>query len=36
MGIMNGTPGMLFAPQGNATRAEAAAVLKRIMDKFEQ
>lgn len=34
MGIINGTPGMLFAPQNIATRAEAAVVLKRIMDKF--
>lgn len=34
MSIMTGKPGMLFAPGDKATRAEAAAVLKRLMDRF--
>ncbi len=34
MGIMTGKPGLIFAPGDKATRAEAAAVLKRLMDKF--
>lgn len=34
MGIITGKSGMMFAPGDKATRAEAAAVLKRLMDKF--
>jgi hypothetical protein len=32
-GIMNGKPGDRFDPQGNATRAEVAAVLHRFIEK---
>jgi hypothetical protein len=31
-GIIEGKPGKLFDPQGDATRAEAAAVLKRFIE----
>ncbi|MEG6567360.1 S-layer homology domain-containing protein [Thermoanaerobacterium saccharolyticum] len=32
-GIINGEPNNMFAPKGNATRAEAAAVLYNLLDK---
>ncbi|MDI3311220.1 MAG: S-layer homology domain-containing protein [Thermoanaerobacterium sp.] len=33
LGIIQGEPNNLFAPKGNATRAEAAAVVYRLLDK---
>jgi len=32
-GIINGEPNNMFAPKGNATRAEAAAVIYNLLDK---
>jgi hypothetical protein len=32
-GIINGKPGGLFDPQGNATRAETAAMLRRYIER---
>jgi hypothetical protein len=34
-GVLNGRPGNIFDPQGNATRAEAAAVLHRFLEAAE-
>jgi hypothetical protein len=34
-GVLNGRPGNIFDPQGNATRAEAAAVLHRFLEAVE-
>ncbi|MDK2806115.1 MAG: hypothetical protein PWQ94_1279 [Thermoanaerobacterium sp.] len=33
VGIVNGEPNNLFAPKGNATRAEAAAIIYGLLDK---
>jgi uncharacterized repeat protein (TIGR02543 family) len=35
-GIINGKPGNLFDPKGNATRAEFAAMLMRFLEVIEQ
>lgn len=35
VGIMTGIPGKQFAPGANATRAESAVVLKRLLDKIQ-
>jgi len=33
-GIIKGKPGNIFAPDDNATRAEAAAMVARILNKL--
>jgi len=36
LGIINGRPGNVFDPKGSATRAEAAAMLYRALEKLNQ
>jgi alpha-tubulin suppressor-like RCC1 family protein len=33
-GLINGMPGGLFAPKGNATRAQASVIIKKAFDKY--
>jgi len=35
-GLMNGSPDGTFRPKGNATRAEAAVTVKRLLKKLDR